>query len=877
MPRFTRNSLLLGACLTALAAAPVQAQDDVENDPTTNSTVDRIVVTGTSIRGIDPTGSNVISVDRADMEATGVTSTSDLLAQIPQTTKFNTLSAGSSSFGAVTDVPNLRGIGLGGTATLVLLNGRRMIGAGILQTIPEPSVIPPLALQRVEIIPDGASAIYGSDAVAGVINLITRDGFEGAETSLRFGAADSYTEWNFGQVFGVNWSEGSALIAYDFNHHDNLSGADRDFITTDRSLIGGTDERSTSCAAANIAVGGIEVFPGFFFGETIFAAPGLQPNTQNRCDTSDWTDVYGEENRHSLYGSLNQRLSPRLSSSLEGFYSQRDTKVRQPQDALSFTMPFYNPYFIDPSATAQTSARVSYRFNDAFGDSLIDHAELWSAGLTASLDFEISDEWLLKSYANFGRSETQVTDPGINQIAAYTAVYGFTPDTALDPFGGATNPALLEAIGDYASVAVADQTMSEFNVTADGPLFATPGGQARLAIGAQTHHEEIEATISNGPLGAPTSVAVGAGDRTINSVFAEFYLPLVGSTNARPGMRSLDVSLAARYDDYSDFGGTTNPKVGVVWGPFEGLNVRGTWGTSFHAPSLADADAQTVDARIQVVPSLPSFLTPPGLGDLDTLIIAGGNPGLKPEEAESYSLGLEFEPVALSGFSASITYYDIEFENGLAIPLDGTGRLYAIPALSQFYILNPTSAQVQAFTDILPLDGVLPSPVELIIDARRQNLEARLQSGLDFNVTQTLNAFNGELVLNINGNYILESDIQAAPNEAVVSDLDSLVRFKARGMAAWLGGPVRASAIVNYLGGSTNATVQPNENIDSFTSVDLSVGYELSELGFANGVVLSFNVDNVFDQNPPYVNGLNSYANGSPLGRKASVALRTTW
>jgi iron complex outermembrane receptor protein len=871
-----------GVCAAALISASAYAQENTATDDTSEDeelmVLETIVVTGSSIRGVKVTGSDVITLDRSAIEASGVTTTSDLLAQIPQNNDFNTLPAGSSTFGAVTDVPNLRNIGLGGTSTLTILNGRRMVGAGILQTIAEPSVIPPLALERVEVMADGASAIYGSDPIAGVINLITRRDYDGVEMTGRYGMADSYEEWNAGLVAGTTWDRGSALIAYDFNYHGNLSGADRDFITSDHTVEGGADERSTSCPDANIGAGGFEIIPGYFFGDISFAAPGFAPNTQNQCDTTDWIDVYGKEERHSVFASARHELSDRIEGYVEGYYSQRQTDVRQAQEAFDFTMPITNPYFIDPTGTGQTAVRVSYRFNDEFGDSVVDESRLWSSGVTAGAVVDLGRGWELDAYGNFGWGHTKVTEPGINQIAAYTAaLFGFTPDTALDPFGGQTNPAVIAAIGDYENVAEADQSLRAFNVKADGTLAALPGGDMRLAVGAKTHHESIDASIVNGPVGAPTYISEGDGDRTINSLFAELYIPVFGDDNARTGFRSLELSLMARYDHYSELGSTTNPKFGVSWEPFSGLSFRGSWSTSFHAPSLADADEQTVDARIQVVSALPSILTPPGMGELSALIIAGGNPDLKPEEASTWTLGMDIEPESIDGLNISLTYYNIDFTNGLALALDGTGRIYTIPALAQFYSLNPSAEEVQSWTDQLPLDGVITSPVELIIDARRQNLQGQLREGLEFDVSYIAEISDGVLHLGATGDYLLKSSIQAAAGEDYISNRDSQVRFRTRGKAIWSTDTFRVGAFINYTGSATYTAVDPVEKIEDYVTVDLNVGYTFGEDGPLGGFELMLNLDNVFDTDPPYLNGNNGYVNGNPLGRVFSVGLRKRW
>ncbi len=886
------DKLLRSAAAIALFTAPAMAQSETASDLAEEEVaesetseldddlfvLETINVTGTSLRGVKPTGADMITVDRTTIDAIGVTTTSNLLAQIPQITNFNQLPTGLSSLGSVTDVPNLRGIGLGGTSTLTILNGRRLVGAGVLQTIPEPSAIPPLALQRVEVLADGASAIYGSDPIAGVINLITRTNFDGFETTGRIGFADSYTEWNAGAVFGKTWDTGNFMVAYDYNGHDAINGADRDFITNDRSAFGDPDERSTSCPDANIAAGGFEIFPGFFAGEVTFAGPDFQPNTLNRCDVTDWQDIYGKEQRHSVFASARQALGDTIELYTEGYYSERNTKFRQPQEALNFTMPITNPYFFDPTGTGQTSVRVQYRFNDEFGDSVIDETNLWASGLVVGTIFDVGNDWAVDAYANFGWGNTVVTEPGINQVAAFTAgVFGFTPETALDPFGGNTSAAVLDAIGDYVSLSQSDQAIRAFQIKADGPLVSLAGGDVRLAVGARNHREEVDASLANGPTGAPTFMSEGEVDRSINSIFAEFYIPIFGEDNAKPGFQELNLSLAARYDHYSDVGGTTNPKVGVNWEPVTGLKLRGSWGTAFHAPKLTDVAEPTVDARVQVVPALPSFLTPPGQGDLSAIVIAGGNPDLTPEEATTYTFGFDIEPESISGLTISGTYYDIAFENGISLPVDGTGRVYSIPALAQYFTLNPTAEEVQFWTDRLPVDGFIIPPVELILDARRHNLQRVNQTGLEFQARYITSALDGELIFSASGNKILKSELQVAPGEDFVSNKDSMITFRGRGSALWFKDQVRLGAVVRYTGSSNNTTVEPMEKIDSFTTVDLNIGYTIEELSFLEGFELSLNIDNVFDAKPPYFNGGSGITNGNPLGRKVSIGLRKVW
>src|SRR4051812_29207633 len=203
------------------ADAPIP-QSDTEAQSGTKD--DEIVVTGTSIRGVPPTGSNLISVTRADIRTVGANTTADLLATVPQLNSFNTAPRAANG-GAGAFAPGLRA--LPASATLPLMNGHRLVAGGTNQTNPDFPFLPDLAIERVEIVADGASAIYGSDAVAGVVNFITRRRASGIEASVRYGFADDYHTLSANALVGHDWGSGSILAAYQYSENGNIIGSDR--------------------------------------------------------------------------------------------------------------------------------------------------------------------------------------------------------------------------------------------------------------------------------------------------------------------------------------------------------------------------------------------------------------------------------------------------------------------------------------------------------------------------------------------------------------------------------------------------------------------------------------------------------------------------
>ena len=205
--------LLGGAALSAILASlasPVLAQGAQAE------TVEEVVVTGTMIRGVAPVGTNVIGVNEEQIQKLGAVSTQQVLAQIPTiTSQFNRTPSTVTGIGATTQRPNIRNLGgAGGNTTLVLIDGRNVVGAGILMTTPDSSILPPSVLQRVEVMADGGSSLYGADAVGGIINYITKRKADGLEVSGHYGVADpGYWAGDLNLTAGTSWTGGSAYVA----------------------------------------------------------------------------------------------------------------------------------------------------------------------------------------------------------------------------------------------------------------------------------------------------------------------------------------------------------------------------------------------------------------------------------------------------------------------------------------------------------------------------------------------------------------------------------------------------------------------------------------------------------------------------------------
>ena len=267
------------------------------------------------------------------------------------------------------------------------------------------------------------------------------------------------------------------------------------------------------------------------------------------------------------------------------------------------------------------------------------------------------------------RSSTDLHEGSFNPTANDAALSGTTADTALDPFTGRTSDAVKVGLADYEQFFGSKQWLWEVNSKVDGPLFHIPGGDVKIAAGVVARKEYYDGKNTLSRIGFEENLGAQVGKRNVYSGFGELFIPIFGEDNAAPALQRLDVSLSARYDHYSDFGSTTNPKIGVNWAPLRGFTLRGSYGTSFHAPALPDLFGPDTRAGYGT-----GGLTPAGLEPrTGSIYIAGGNPNLDAEKATTWSLGVDLAPPSLSGFNASFTYYNIAFKGRIAFPEGSRG------------------------------------------------------------------------------------------------------------------------------------------------------------------------------------------------------------
>ncbi len=861
-----------------------------------------ILVTGTRIRGEGPVGSELVTIDRRAIDESGFATTQQIAQSIPQNFGGGA-NESTSPGGTVSTIANLnsnRGSsinlrGLGPSSTLVLLNGERPPLGGFGGVFADLSMIPLVAVERIEIVPDGASAIYGSDAVAGVVNIIPRLDYRGAETSFRYGSADGAAqEIQASQLLGTRWHGGHLVLAYEYYQRNRLAASDRDFATDDLRPFGGLDHRSAYADPGTIYAGGKSfAIPAGQNGVGLTAAQ-LTAGTANLGNNWYGADILPEQRRHSLFAAVSQDIAAGLRFYAQGLLSVRVYDQRQrPNFDVRRTVPVTNPFYVDPIGT-HLPVGVNYAFARDLGNET-GHGVTAAYGGTAGLA-ATRGRWNIDLHGTWGfQYERSSTLNRVNSARLAVALADTNPATAYNLFGDgpSSNPATIAYVRGSQTATHTGLSWSA-TLRGDGPLFALPAGDVRLALGSDYRFERFVdrgGTIDTGTLTPVASAPVPLpAPRRIVAGYAELLLPVFGGHATIPGFHRLTLSAAVRSEHYSDFGTTTNPKVGVDWEPVAGLTLRGTYGTSFRAPSFNDL-RQDPGSQAYLVYTIPDPQA--ASGQSNVIVLRGNDPALRPERATTWTLGMEAKPHFLPGAHAGVTFYHVDYRDRIGT---ASTQLFNFLVNRPVYVgiiaPNPSAAEVAAYyaSPILlnPLNIPQTASFAAVIDARLRNLSVVTQSGLDIDAGYGFALGKGRADLGVAASYIFHIDqalTATAPPSDVVGILGNPVDLRARGHVGWSSPRFGAVLFANYVNGYTNklnATPQP---VASWTTFDAQLSYRFGDAhGAFRGVKLALNATNLFDRNPPYAayfTGTTTAAydpeNASPLRRVVSFQITKSW
>lgn len=613
---------------------------------------------------------------RSDIERSGAQTLGELLRFVPAVIG-NSTSTAISNGGDGTATVTLRG--LPASNTLILINGRRIANDGLAGESVDLNSISPAAVERVEILKDGASAIYGSDAIAGVVNIIMKRDFHGflAETYVGESSRGDLTTTTQTLQYGNSFRDGGVFISATHYEQEPLFSRDRSVsASADTRRLGGTDLRSSATPDARV------VLPD---GRALIAdGNGYRPaGSEDLFNYQAFTSAVVPLRRSSVYASLTRDLSEQVTTLLEATYLQTNARATLAPTPI-FTgfeqMPLsvaadniYNDF--DQEITDVRRRLVEFPGRMQQNESRVARLSAIVEGLYADWHWDIGVNW---SRSEATETVTNLVDADRLRRALGPAsgcrgaeVDGCVPVDLMGPVGSITDEQV-----DYLRLdgrTRGDTTLSSAALNLSNALLNLPAGRGDLALGVEFRHESTsklpdERLASIGTIGA-TNFQPTRGDRKILELYGESRIPLWSNAS---GGRNLQLEAALRHSAYSDFGSSTNPKIGLKLQLGPSLTLRGGYAMGFRAPSLNElyegnseqqafiADPCTIAANVGQLPGCTQ------LADASRnqfLTVKGGNPNLNPETSTSVSGGAIWTPVVLPGLRVSLDFFEIRQED----------------------------------------------------------------------------------------------------------------------------------------------------------------------------------------------------------------------
>jgi len=693
-------SLLIAGLGAALAPPAVAADDD-------KAALDKVVITGSAVPMTtkDAAAVSVTEMDQEKIEKAGVGS--DMLEVLRKGVP--TLQGRGNS--GSTNANNLNQRTGGGSQvqlrnldTLVLVNGRRVAISGIAavggKAFVNASQIPPSAIERIEVLSDGSSAIYGSDAIGGVVNIILKNNVNGFDGGVRYGSADNYSEYGAFMTYGARFDNARFTASVSGSHTDPLYQNQRSFsspitgrINIVPGTIGGanpailasslaspskTNPTGAAATAPNLAA---LIANGTYLTSSTAANAAtydlsqfqtlVQQQDQVAISLNATADLIGK--KLSAFGDM--QLSNNRSSTR---FLPVTTTLTVPQNApfnpitanfagvnfADWDRPLKHHY--DQDATRVT-AGLRGKLEGGFG---------WETALVHSqndLKWDMANVLFkpnipLAVLGGYDANGNVVAGGKFSRVYSnYSTTNPFVFQPALDPFARTAGLDPLSIANLYGTERVdMSSKLDSFDASLNGTLGSLPGGKPGFAIGLATRRETLSAhTDSNGHNTGPGAQAWLGGQyydafdksRRIDAVFAEVRVPITGEKWNLPAFHALDLIAAARSERYSDAGSSVSPKLGLRWQPVDhSLTVRSSFSKSFTAPTLYAEYGPTATRLVGSGVIQTAFgLTNPGLQGMD-----GNNPGLKPSKADTKSLNITFKPDSVPGLSLSAEYSDVK-------------------------------------------------------------------------------------------------------------------------------------------------------------------------------------------------------------------------
>jgi iron complex outermembrane recepter protein len=869
----------VGVAMT-VASSPAFAQQSAQR-------IEKIEVTGSNIKRIEgETALPVTVITREDIQRSGAQTAAELL----QTVSANS-GGGYSLAQAVGDsgTPGLSAAslrGLGSTNTLVLLNGRRLSnyafnssGGGTVNL----NQIPLAAVERVEVLKDGASAIYGTDAIGGVINFILRKDYTGAELTaygtMTEGGGGNTRRYTGALGFGdINKQRFNVLATVDYQKDTPLKAATREFGSTAIRPDMGFSRTSGNTFPANFSFGGQTLNATAAQGcipeqgsYRITAASGAAAPLQTFCrqDFTHVLDIYPPSERKGFFGRAAFQIANDHQAFVEYHISQNEVTFASSETPVNdfngtgpFLYPAAGPYYPTtvtlPSGTIvrPTGALpIAYRLKQ--GGLRTNRSDSEESRLVVGLQGSV---WGWDYNTAYNTSKSEASD---NYIDGWVRESKLKPAIAtglIDVFSGkpqtAAGQALIDAAKILETVRTSESKVTAFDARISRELWEMKSGPLAVAFGFEHRKEELaddpkEVLFSGDILGGGGALPPTHAERTIKALFAELNVPLA---------RNLEAQFAVRHDDYSDFGNTTNPKASLRWTPTKELLFRTSYSTGFRAPTISDlflprflsntADVHNDPIRCPNSTPIGGYVNEGLECDAQFQNQLGGNTALTPEKSKQWTVGMIFEPSAAT--SLGVDYWSIRRRNTIGALGDTTvfdffGGQDPLNAGGRFV----RTARTTGGGCVGDLPGAatpanVPCPIDYVVQVQ-ENLGKYNVTGVD--LTGTFRS--GPFTLRAEGTYILQYRYQQQTDAAYVdnvgrltADNGSIPRWKHYISANWRTGPFNFTLAQTFVKGYLDASEA--RRVASYEVYDAQATWDAWR-----GLGVTLGVKNILDRDPP--------------------------
>ncbi len=925
-PGMTWRRVVIAVALCANLAMPPASAQTAGIKPT-DTLLEEIVVTGSMLRRTDhETESPVTMISADEIKRSGLTTISDVVRSISADNSGSLPTAFGTGFAAGAAGVALRGLTV--NSTLVLIDGRRAAPYALAddgqRSFVDLNTMPLDAVERIEVLKDGASSLYGADAIAGVVNVILKKQYTGAEVSAEVGKGQhpGGGTRRFTASFGVGdlaSDRYNAYVNFEFQGDDRILAGDRrfPFNTSDLSSINGFDSRvgypgsftgATSAVVAPAAagtgapailnttqVGVYQPLTSCTRGTVAGSADSVlfAGLTDNYCvqDQTGYVDDQSAQQRTGVSARFTAKIGDNLQAYINGSYFQNnvyiDGRPAQVQNGLSFntenialppTLPNGSLNPNNPFASQGEYAQIQYAFGDIPNATILkNHSLRLVTGLKGTARGWDFDTALVFNHTWLNYRLLGLLSAAAELQAVTNGTYNFVNPAANTPAARAAIAPMLE------KTSTTDMDSIDFRATRS--LAALPGGDLGVALGVEARYEaQYDPSINpnNDVQGLGNAKTVGS--RNVEAAYFEFGLPL---------LKSLSFDLSGRFDHYSDFGDAFTPKAGFKWTPIKALALRGTYSKGFRAPAFAENGSSSSQAFSTIAPSAgPPF----PVNFCDAAVHSTGyclpysiaslslaNPNIKPEKSDSYTFGVILEPIAR--MSASLDFYAIKKRNVIEPPDSGSALLAYLSGqpIPPGYLVMPD----------LP-DPAFPNSLArpLLISGLYVNENSLQTDGVDIDLRGHFDFERlGQWISNLSITKIFSFKLihadgttdQYVGTEAPynLSSGAGTPRYRGSWINTWIFGPATATLTTYYVSGfketGVDATGDPNAclytdnycHVASFTDFDLTGSYR-----FSDHITASAAIENLFDTLPP-INPAN-YAgqNYNPAYHQAGIVGR---